>query len=452
MTDDSNTITDDSNVVEPHKAGADLPVDGAEISRLAKLDLIDYERERETVAKRLGIRLPVLDELVADARRQAAAEPSLPFLPAVDAAPWPEPVYGAQLLDEITAAIRRYVVLEEGAAEAAALWVVHTYCFDAFAITPRLAVTSAVMRCGKTTLLDVLSCLVHRPISTANATAAGIYRVVDKLRPTLLMDEADTFLVGNATLCGILNSGHRKNSAFVIRADETFSTWAPAAIAMIGRLPSTLEDRSISIRLQRRRADELIEAFRVDQRGDLKRLARMAARFAADHFDELKGANPNVPATLENREADNWLPLIAIADAAGGAWPGIARQVGEHLALVNRATEQSAAVMLLEDIHAVLTAWAGERIQSADLVNALVQLEDRPWAEWKGGKPITPNAVARLLAPFGIRPFQMRVGTRVVRGYEVAQFADAFARYVEAASDQSATPLQPVDQDCSEDK
>ena len=108
--------------------------------------------------------------------------------------------------------------------------------------------------------------------------------------------------------------------------------------------------------------------------------------------------------------------------------------------------------MLLEDIHAVLTAYTGERIQSADLVNALVQLEDRPWAEWKGGKPITPNAIARLLAPFNIRPFEMRVGTRVVRGYEAAQFADAFARYVETASVQSATPLQPVDHDGSEDK
>ena len=124
------------------------------------------------------------------------------------------------------------------------------------------------MRCGKTTLLDVLSFLVHRPISTGNATAAAIYRVVHKLRPTLLIDEADTFLVGNATLRGILNLGHRKNTAFVMRADETFSTWAPVAIAMIGRLPSALDDRSILIRLQRRRADEPIEAFRLDQGGD----------------------------------------------------------------------------------------------------------------------------------------------------------------------------------------
>jgi hypothetical protein len=444
-------MTDDSNVKALRREPDPLIAD-VEISRLAKLNLIDYEREREIVAKQLDIRLSVLDDLVARARQAASAEPSLRFLPAVEAAPWPEPVNGAQLLDEITAAIRRYVVLEKGAAEATALWVVHTYCFDAFAITPRLAITSAVMQCGKTTLLDVLSCLVHRPISTVNATPAAIYRTVGKLRPALLIDEAETFLIGNASLCGILNSGHRKSTAFVIRADETFSTWAPAGIAMIGRLPSTLEDRSISIRLQRRRADELIEAFRLDHRGDLKRIARMAARFAADHFDELKGANPNIPGTLENREADNWLPLIAIADAAGGAWPSIARQVAVNLAIATRTSEESPAVMLLEDIDAVLTAHIGERIQSADLVKTLAQLEGRPWAEWKGGKPVTPNAIARLLAPFNIRPFEMRVGTRVVRGYVAAQFEDAFARYVKAGRVQSATPLQPVDQDCSEDK
>jgi putative DNA primase/helicase len=428
---------------------SDSPAAHIEISRLAQLSMLDYEPEREAVAKNLGLRLPVLDQLVARARQKSAADPSLPSLPAVEAAPWPEPVNGAQLLDEITAAIRRYVVLEKGAAEATALWVVHTYCFDAFAVTPRLAITSAVMRCGKTTLLDVLSCLVHRPISTANATAAGIYRMVEKLRPTLLIDEADTFLVGNGVLRGILNSGYRQNTAYAMRADKRFSTCAPAAIAMIGRLPSTLEDRSICIRLQRRRPHEPIEAFRLGQEGDLKRLARMAARFAADHLDEIRQAVPTVPTTLENREADNWLPLLAIADAAGGGWPDIARQVAENLTLANRATEQSLAVLLLEDIHAVLTAHTGERIQSADLVKALVQFEDRPWAEWKGGKGITTHAVARLLAPFNIKPFEMRNGPRVVRGYQVAQFEDAFARYVETTRAQAATPLQPVDQNCS---
>src|SRR5262249_55642226 len=193
-----------------------------------------------------------------------------------------------------------------------------------------------------------------------------------------------------------------------------------------------------------------IEAFRHGDHGELKQLARMAARFAADSFDELKAANPSVPAMLENREADNWRPLLAIAEAAGGAWPSVAREVAEKLVLASRATEQSKSVMLLEDIHALLPGFSGKQVPSAELVKALAQLEDRPWAESKGGKPIPPNAVARLLAPFQIKPFEMRMGAHVVRGYEAAQFADAFARYVEAATVSSATPLQPIDPDCSE--
>jgi len=165
-------MTDDSNVKELRNE-PDSAVADAEITRLAQLSTLDYEREREVVAKRLSVRLPVLDDLVALAKQNTTALSLPASTPAARTAPWPDPVNGAQLLDDLTAAIRRYVVLEEGAAEATALWIVHTYCFDAFAITPRLAITSAVMRCGKTTLFDVLSCLVRHPISAANATAAA---------------------------------------------------------------------------------------------------------------------------------------------------------------------------------------------------------------------------------------------------------------------------------------
>jgi hypothetical protein len=249
-----------------------------EVKRLAGLSPIEYERQREEVAKRLGVRLQTLDRLVQQARAQAGANPEDLLLPEIASSPWPEQVAGAVLLDEMTAGIRQHVTLEKGAAEATALWTVHTHALDASATSPRLAITSPVMKCGKTTLLDVVACLVRRPMTTVNTTPAAMYRLVDRKAPTLLIDEADTFLTKNAPLRGILNSGYRKNSAFVMRADEIFSTWAAVAIAMIGRLPSTLEDRSILVRLQRRRADEPNTSFRQDQTDDLKRLGRMAAR------------------------------------------------------------------------------------------------------------------------------------------------------------------------------
>lgn len=355
--------------------------------------------------------------------------------------PWPDPVNGAALLDELAATIRKHVVLEQGASEAAALWAVHTHAIDAFSISPRLGITSVVMRCGKTTLLDVLHSLVREPLVAANATPAGIFHQIQASSPTLLIDEADTFLSDKKELIGILNSGHRKNTAYVLRAKGRFSTWAPVVIAMIGRLPETLDDRCIPIRLQRRRNDEVITPFRSDCPHDLDRLARMSTRWAADNLAQLANADPKFPTELQNRVADNWRPLLAIADAAGGKWPALARKISVSLTLSKPVTEQEPAVMLLEDIYAI-TRHSNENLFSADLATALIKLDHRPWADWKGGKPITTKAIANLLAPFKIAPVEMRTGLHVRRGYRVGQFEDAFARYVSTAAAQPPKPLK----------
>jgi putative DNA primase/helicase len=117
----------------------------------------------------------------------------VPFL----SPPWPDPVDGAALLDAVAKAIRRHVVMPDNAADACALWVAHTYVVTRFLVSPRLCVRSVVKQCGKTTLLDVLERLVLRPLQTTNVTPAAIFRVVEAHRPTLLIDEADTFLHNN---------------------------------------------------------------------------------------------------------------------------------------------------------------------------------------------------------------------------------------------------------------
>jgi putative DNA primase/helicase len=174
----------------------------------------------------------------------------------------------------VIAAIRRYVVMSDDSYVIAALWAMHTHCFDFFQVTPRLAITSPEKGCGKTTLLDVLRELTARPLPSANATVSAIFRIIEVARPTLLIDEADTFIKENDELRGILNSGHRKGGAVLRTVDDNheprqFATFAPTAIAMIGRLPDTLADRSIDIRLRRRKHDERAESFRSDQASHL---------------------------------------------------------------------------------------------------------------------------------------------------------------------------------------
>ena len=239
--------------------------------------------------------------------------------------PWPSPVNGSELLDEICGLISRYIVLSLESIAAVAVWIVHTHCFDCFAHSPRLAVTSPEKGCGKTTLLELLYCLVSRPLDTANATVSAIFRIVELVKPTLLIDEADTFLGDNDELRGILNSGHRRGGQVTRTVGDDyeprqFSTWAPTAIAMIGRLPDTLNDRSIIVSLRRRKSSERVDPFRRDRATHVTDLARKIARWAQDHQAELAVSDPDT-AELVNRAADNWRPLIAIAETAGGVWP-----------------------------------------------------------------------------------------------------------------------------------
>ncbi len=358
--------------------------------------------------------------------------------------PWPVPVDGCQVLDRIAGVIRRYVVLSPEQAVMIALWVVHAWTHDAFEISPILAITSPEKRCGKTTLLTVLGQLTPRPLHSANITAAAVFRALEKYRPTLLIDEADTFLKDDDDLRGMVNSGHSRRTAWVIRLvgddhePRRFSTWGAKAISCIGDLSGkhgTLSDRSVQVGLRRKTKWEKVCRLRSSHLGYLDEIRGQALRWSNDHVDALCDGDPVIPAELHDRAADNWRPLLSIADLVGGEWSARAR--GACVCLGREGSdEDSAGVMLLQDIAQVFEERKVSRISSADLVNALVSLTDRPWGEWWRGNPITQRRLARLLSQFGIRPRALRIqgkdGEVNVKGYDQSWFSDAFARYVGA--------------------
>jgi hypothetical protein len=198
---------------------------------------------------------------------------------------------------------------------------------------------------------------------------------------------------------------------------------------MIGQLPGTLADRSISIELQRRLAGEALAPYRLDRTEHLDRLASKVARWVADNAARVRAADPLMPPGVFNRVADNWAPLLAIADVAGGEWPQRARRALE----VIRATAEdtSVRVQLLGDICAIFAHRQVDRLPSDELVKALIAIEGHPWAEWNAGKPLSKNGLARLLKPLKIRPGTKRIaGEKTVKGYYVSDFDDAFARYL----------------------
>ena len=385
----------------------------------------------------LGMRATVLDMLVKGKRQPEAANGQGQQLDLPTPEPWPEPVDGSALLDKVTATIRKYVAMEPGSAEAAArcgfsmLTRSTPSRYRRVLRLPRLK--SAAAR--RPPSMWFISGCAKRPLSTSNTTAAAIFRTIEAARPTLLIDEADTFLTNNEEIRGVLNSGHRRSGAFVLRLvgdnhePRQFSTWAPVVIALIGKLPDSLQDRAILIRMRRRLPSESIAQLRADRTDDLKILARRAARWANDNLETLRAMDPAMPPTVTNRDADNWRPLLAIADAAGGEWPARARVIAEAMTDKAKGDDQSLRTTLLEDIRSVFATKRVDKLSSAELVDALLTMKDRPWPEMgRTAKPITQNKLAGLLKDFGIHSCNVWVGFKPLKGYGHRQFDDAFAR------------------------
>ena len=428
--------------------------DAAAIARLAALPEMEYARVRSAEAKRLGVSVGVLDRQV-NAARKASAGASASAATAKRHAPWPEPVALADVLDGLAAALRKHMILPNGAADGAALWVAHTWVYDRFERTPRLAITSATKRCGKSTLLEILQATSRGAIRADSLTASSIFRVVAALSPlTLAIDEADTFLGENEELRGVLNSGFAFDGQ-VLRTVEiegrhevqAFSTFAPVALAAIKRIPDTVADRSVPIRLARKAKAETITLLRTEgSRPALADLARQLARWAADDGERLT-LNPSVPAALGDREGDIAIPLLSIADQAGPGWAARGRAALLGLFGLRAADDggEEIGIMLLIDIRQIFVGKSALQRSSKDLCFDLGTYDERPWPEWRQGRPMTENQLARVLRPFGIRPAVIREGAATPRGYSRKAFEGAWARYLPDAdpTPKSSPPPDP---------
>jgi hypothetical protein len=413
------------------------------IQQLAGLPMLAYQQQRLGAAQELGIRAPVLDKLVRDAR--AKAEEAESELPHWKVAPWETEVCGANLLKNIENIFCRYIVLPEGAATALSLWTLHAWTMDAGDISPFLVLVSPTKRCGKTNALTILYYLTPRSELASSITASALFRYIQEVRPTLLIDEADSFLKGNEEMRGILDSGHTKTAAHVIRNVEVngehkprrFSTWAPKAIASIGTLADTLEDRAIVIQLQRKPKMAIVARLRKRDNDEFAVLRRQVARWASDNFSSLTDPDPHVPEALNDRAADNWRPLLAIADLAGGAWPTRARDAACLLSGEGH-DPTSIHVEILADC--CVAFGEEDAIRSADLVTKLTADPERPWAEWKNGRPVTQKQLAGLLRPFSIISETVSIpGLADAKGYKRARFEEAWAAYLPG---QNASPRQ----------
>jgi putative DNA primase/helicase len=213
-----------------------------------------------------------------------------------------------------------------------------------------------------------------------------------------------------------------------------FSTWAPMAIASIGKVASTIADRSIMIGMERKAPGQTVARMRVDRDEGFGELASKADRWIADHFEALRSADPDVPRALNDRQADNWRPLLAIADLAGGGWPAKARSAALDLS----ATDEDADTIGVQLLASVRLAFGlAKQISTDDLLKHLHAMSEAPWSEFgRQRKPITPRQLASLLKPFGITSGTLREGDGTYKGYRREQFESAWTRYLSVTASQ----------------
>jgi hypothetical protein len=336
--------------------------------------------------------------------------------------------------------VRRFVVLSDDQACAIVLWTAHTHGFSIAVATPYLSVSSAEKESGKTRLLEVLRILVANPWFTGRTTTAALTRKVDKMAPTLLLDEGDPAFNGDKdyaeTLRGVLNTGYRVGGAVTVCVGQgakldvrDLSTFCPKAIAGIGALPDTVQSRSIPIRLKKRLATEPVERFRERTVRDVGEKHHDALEASVKALlGDLELAEPELPDELSDRAQDVWEPLLAIAEAAGGEWPTRARKAAVRLSRQREPEDATVGVRLLADIR---TAFGeDDRVATSALLEALNGMEDAPWGDWHG-RPLSAHNLGKLLSPFEIKSRTVRFpGNTTAKGYLRKQFDDAWERYI----------------------
>jgi Protein of unknown function (DUF3631) len=344
---------------------------------------------------------------------------------------------GEQLLDDVLATVNRYVKFpDDHAAVAVTLWIAATHAIECWNAAPRLVLNSPQKRCGKTRALDVIGGLCHKPLITVNASAAAIFRSLTGDRPpTLIIDEADAIFGNkrsaeqNEDLRALLNAGYQRNRPALrcVGSQQTpteYPTFAMVALAGIGTMPDTITDRAVNITMRRRTTGEKISQFRSRRDEPVLHHQRdKLAVWAQAHLQELTNAVPDMP--VDDRAADTWEPLIAVADVAGGHWPDLARAA--CTALVDGADdadeERSLDIRLLTDIRHIFAEEGVQFLSSTELVDSLKDIAESPWKDCE----YNPSKLAYRLRAYGIKPGHS--SCKRFRGYSLEQFHDAFERY-----------------------
>jgi len=372
-----------------------------------------------------------------------------------EAAPAFRPPSGAELIQRFEEIFKRYIVALKGVPLVGALYAFMTHCFEIFSWIPYLSFSSPLESCGKSHAADIVGWASARPEILVSISEAALFRLITQQKPTVVVDEAEVLSGDGETaiaLRAVLHAGCAPDDGIIRCAPKTheverFSPWCPKIFCAIGKLPRVLASRCIVVGMKRKSASERTKAFiRARVKAEVTKLGTEIAAWVSAREAEIRAVYESFPDEhFGDRGLENFAPLEALLTVAAPQRLSEFRQA--RLNLTNTGNidlaEDSTGVCLLSDIRAIFEKREVDRISSADLVEALAEIETSYWSEWSRGKPITKPKLARQLSKFGISPSDIRFpDDKVLKGYLKEDFADAWSRYL--ASKESPSPNSPV--------
>lgn len=409
-----------------------------QIADLAQLDELAYQLKKRKIAKELGIGTNDLDRIVKQ-ERQGLELAKIATLTA-DIEPYTSRVNGDELAHEILHIVKSHIVCNDAVAIAITLWIFFSWCIDVAYIAPIAWINAPEKRCGKTQLATLMGRMSKRSIMASNVSQSALFRTIERYKPTFVIDEADSFFHGDMDLKNIINCGFSRDNPYVWRCvgdnhePIPFDVFGAKIISGIGKLPSTVMDRSISLTLRRALPTEKRQRVKDIPKATTETIKAKLARWADDNMDKVATSKPKLPETIYNREFDTWEILFQIADTLGDDWLKLVTNACLAITQTD-SKEPSENEELLSDIKAIFELQAVDSMATRDLLTALIGADSdgltKRWATSNKGQPMTDRQLAKRLKDFEIKSSKINKPNETQkRGYYLADFADAFKRYL----------------------
>ena len=409
-----------------------------QIADLAQLDELTYQLKKRKIAKELGIGTNDLDRIVKQ-ERQGLELAKIATLTA-DIEPYTSRVNGDELAHEILHIVKSHIVCNDAVAIAITLWIFFSWCIDVAYIAPIAWINAPEKRCGKTQLATLMGRMSKRSIMASNVSQSALFRTIERYKPTFVIDEADSFFHGDMDLKNIINCGFSRDNPYVWRCvgdnhePIPFDVFGAKIISGIGKLPSTVMDRSISLTLRRALPTEKRQRVKDIPKATTETIKAKLARWADDNMDRVATSKPKLPETIYNREFDTWEILFQIADTLGDDWLKLVTNACLAITQTD-SKEPSENEELLSDIKAIFELQAVDSMATRDLLTALIGADSdgltKRWATSNKGQPMTDRQLAKRLKDFEIKSSKINKPNETQkRGYYLADFADAFKRYL----------------------